>query len=83
MKTIEQYSPPSADALARLKINLGYTSQQMAELVGLAQGSGWAMAQVHGWRELKGKCGRKSQCSQDVPISPFSRHKKPQTPDFL
>ncbi|WP_458129589.1 hypothetical protein [Pseudomonas sp. Z2-11] len=41
MKTIEQYSSPSADALARLKINLGYTSQQMAELVGLAQGGQW------------------------------------------
>ncbi|WP_434569320.1 hypothetical protein [Pseudomonas sp. Z3-8] len=41
MKTIEQYSPPSADALARLKINLGYTRQQMAELVGLAQGGQW------------------------------------------
>lgn len=41
MKIIEQYSPPSADALARLKIDLGYTSQQMAELVGLAQGGQW------------------------------------------
>ncbi|WP_434699898.1 hypothetical protein [Pseudomonas sp. D1-1] len=41
MKTIERYSPPSADALARLKINLGYTSQQTAELVGLAQGGQW------------------------------------------
>lgn len=41
MKIIEQYSPPSADALARLKIDLGYTSQQMAELAGLAQGGQW------------------------------------------
>lgn len=41
MKIIEQYNPPSADALARLKIDLGYTSQQMAELVGLAQGGQW------------------------------------------
>jgi hypothetical protein len=83
MKTIEQYSPPSADALAPLKINLGYTRQQMAELVGLVQGSGWAMAQVHGWRELKGKWGRKSQYSQDVPMSSFFKDQKPQTPDFL
>ncbi|WP_434653165.1 hypothetical protein J3P96_19850 [Pseudomonas sp. R3-56] len=41
MKTIEQYSPRSADPLARLKINLGYTRQQMAELVGLAQSGQW------------------------------------------
>jgi len=41
MKIIEQYIPPSADALARLKAALGYTSQQMADLVGLAQGGQW------------------------------------------
>lgn len=41
MKIIEHYSPPSADALARLKTDLGFTSQQMAELVGLAQGGQW------------------------------------------
>ena len=41
MKRIEHYSPPSAESLARLKKELGYTSQQMADLAGLAQGGQW------------------------------------------
>lgn len=41
MKTIEDYTPPSADALASLKHTLGYTSQQMADITGLAQGGQW------------------------------------------
>ena len=41
MKNIEAYTPPSAVALARLKQSLGYTSQQMADITGLAQGGQW------------------------------------------
>jgi hypothetical protein len=41
MKRIESYSPPSAEDLGQLKKDLGYTSQQMADLVGLAQGGQW------------------------------------------
>lgn len=41
MKTIDHYVPPTAVALARLKDDLGCTSQTMAELAGLAQGQQW------------------------------------------
>ncbi|RCL23009.1 transcriptional regulator [Pseudomonas sp. AFG_SD02_1510_Pfu_092] len=41
MKIISQYTPPTAQALARLKDDLGATSQSMAELCGLAQGQQW------------------------------------------
>lgn len=41
MKRIEHYTPPSAAALARLKETLGFTSPQMADLAGLAQGAQW------------------------------------------
>jgi hypothetical protein len=41
MKRIENYSPPSAESLAQLKKDLDYTSQQMADLSGLAQGGQW------------------------------------------
>jgi hypothetical protein len=41
MNRIEQYQPPSAAELAQLKARLKFTSQQMADLVGLAGGSQW------------------------------------------
>ncbi len=41
MKRIERYTPPSAKALARLKTELNFTSPQMADLAGLAQGAQW------------------------------------------
>jgi hypothetical protein len=41
MKRIQHYTPPSADALAHLKTELGFTSPQMADLTGLAQGAQW------------------------------------------
>jgi len=41
MKIISQYTPPPAQALARLKDDLNTTSQAMAELCGLAQGQQW------------------------------------------
>lgn len=41
MKIISQYTPPTAQALARLKDDLNTTSQAMAELCGLAQGQQW------------------------------------------
>jgi hypothetical protein len=41
MKRIEHYQPPSAADLARLKDQLGFTSPQMADLAGLAQGAQW------------------------------------------
>lgn len=41
MKTILDYSPPSIDALATLKGELGYTGAQMADLAGLAASSQW------------------------------------------
>jgi hypothetical protein len=41
MKIIDQYTPPSAADLVRLKNDLGCTSEQMAELAGLAQGGQW------------------------------------------
>ena len=41
MKRIQHYGPPTAEELARLKIDLGFTSPQMADLAGLARGSQW------------------------------------------
>jgi hypothetical protein len=41
MKRIEHYQPPTAADLARLKDQLGFTSPQMADLAGLAQGAQW------------------------------------------
>jgi hypothetical protein len=41
MKRIQHYQPPSAADLARLKDQLGFTSPQMADLAGLAQGAQW------------------------------------------
>ncbi len=41
MKRIKHYDPPSAGDLARLKDDLAFTSPQMADLAGLAQGAQW------------------------------------------
>ncbi|CAI8990281.1 Transcriptional regulator [Pseudomonas sp. IT-196MI5] len=41
MKRIQHYGPPTAEDLARLKIELGFTSPQMADLAGLGKGSQW------------------------------------------
>jgi hypothetical protein len=41
MKRIKHYDPPSSGDLARLKDDLGFTSPQMADLTGLAQGAQW------------------------------------------
>lgn len=41
MIRIEHYQPPSAAEFAQLKANLKLTSQQMADLVGLAGGAQW------------------------------------------
>jgi len=41
MKRIAHYTPPSAEALAHLKHELGFTSPQMADLTGLAPGAQW------------------------------------------
>lgn len=41
MKRIAHYTPPPAEALAHLKAELGFTSAQMADLTGLAQGAQW------------------------------------------
>lgn len=41
MKRIKHYDPPSAGDLAHLKDELGFTSPQMADLAGLAQGAQW------------------------------------------
>lgn len=41
MKCIDHYTPPSPADLARLKDELGFTSEQMARLAGLAQGGQW------------------------------------------
>ncbi|NBB09523.1 XRE family transcriptional regulator [Pseudomonas sp. SLFW] len=41
MIRIQYYQPPSAAELAQLKARLNLTSQQMADLVGLAGGSQW------------------------------------------
>lgn len=41
MKRIQLYRPPNSDDLCRLKNELGFTSPQMADLAGLAQGAQW------------------------------------------
>ena len=41
MKRIQHYGPPSVGDLARLKDELKFTSAQMADLTGLAQGAQW------------------------------------------
>lgn len=41
MKVIDRYAPPTPADLAHLKSDLGLTSNQMAELAGLSQGSHW------------------------------------------
>lgn len=41
MKHIDQYQPPSPADLLALKVDLQATSQEMASLAGLAQGSQW------------------------------------------
>lgn len=41
MKRIAHYTPPSPADLARLKSDLKFTSPQMADLTGLAQGAHW------------------------------------------
>ncbi|MNC10160.1 hypothetical protein PS726_04694 [Pseudomonas fluorescens] len=38
---IAHYAPPTTEALARLKDALHFTSKQMADLTGLAQGAQW------------------------------------------
>lgn len=41
MKRIQHYDPPSVGDLTRLKDDLKFTSTQMADLAGLAQGAQW------------------------------------------
>ncbi|KGF62115.1 hypothetical protein [Pseudomonas lutea] len=41
MKRIQHYDPPSTGDLAHLKDELNFTSAQMADLAGLAQGAQW------------------------------------------
>jgi len=41
MRLIENYTPPTADDLFRLRENLGYTAREMGDLAGLAGGSQW------------------------------------------
>ncbi|ADU69584.1 helix-turn-helix transcriptional regulator [Pantoea sp. At-9b] len=41
MRLIKQYSPPTTDDLIHLKDDLGYTGNQMADLVGVASNSQW------------------------------------------
>ncbi|MFD2407243.1 XRE family transcriptional regulator [Azorhizophilus paspali] len=41
MKCIDHYAPPTPADLSRLKDQLGFTSEQMARLAGLAQGGQW------------------------------------------
>lgn len=41
MRLIKEYSPPSTDDLIRLKDELGYTGNQMADLAGVASNSQW------------------------------------------
>jgi transcriptional regulator with XRE-family HTH domain len=41
MRLINDYTPPSTDDLARLKEQLGYTGNQMADLAGVAGNSQW------------------------------------------
>lgn len=41
MRLIEDYTPPTPEALEALKDRLGYTGNQMAELAGVASNSQW------------------------------------------
>lgn len=41
MTRIDQYQPPTPADLAQLKADLGLSSDQMAQLAGLAQGGQW------------------------------------------
>lgn len=41
MRLIHNYIPPSPDSLHKLKINLGYTGDRMAELAGVSSNSQW------------------------------------------
>ncbi|MFY0403335.1 XRE family transcriptional regulator [Pantoea dispersa] len=41
MRLIKEYSPPTTDDLTRLKDELGYTGNQMADLAGVASNSQW------------------------------------------
>lgn len=41
MRLINEYSPPSTGDLTRLKDELGYTGNQMADLAGVASNSQW------------------------------------------
>lgn len=41
MRLINDYTPPSPDDLNRLKDELGYTGNQMADLAGVASNSQW------------------------------------------
>ncbi|WP_261427206.1 XRE family transcriptional regulator [Serratia proteamaculans] len=41
MRLINEYTPPTPDDLERLKSELGYTGNQMADLAGVASNSQW------------------------------------------
>lgn len=41
MRLINEYTPPAPDDLERLKSELGYTGNQMADLAGVASNSQW------------------------------------------
>ncbi|MBV4411842.1 helix-turn-helix transcriptional regulator [Enterobacteriaceae bacterium YMB-R22] len=41
MRLINDYTPPTPEALNQLKEQLGYTGTQMAELAGVASNSQW------------------------------------------
>jgi len=41
LNTITDYSPPTTTDLQRLKAKLGYTSEQMADLLAVAGGNQW------------------------------------------
>ena len=41
MRLINDYTPPSTDDLNKLKDDLGYTGNQMADLAGVASNSQW------------------------------------------
>lgn len=41
MRLIKEYSPPTTDDLIRLKDELGYTGNQMADIAGVASNSQW------------------------------------------
>lgn len=41
MRLIEDYTPPSPENLEALKVSLGYTGNQMADLAGVSSNSQW------------------------------------------